>query len=123
MTTELANWHVASAILRSHDHPTIEQARKLIKGQEEFIEKASHKVPKFIPDHYSIRLNMFKLLRKEDLMNQSEDRSELNAHQIERLALTQRPTIRISEEEKTHSPKEGLEDSDSDLEQDLHESQ
>jgi hypothetical protein len=38
MASEIVNWQKATDILNEHDMPTIEEARKLIPDQEEFIE-------------------------------------------------------------------------------------
>ena len=54
MREEIHNWDKAKQILDSHDMPTMDEARKLIPNQNEFIAQGVKKSLKWDPKVYKI---------------------------------------------------------------------
>jgi len=60
MPDEIKNWEMAHEILKNHNYPTIPQARKIIKNQEQFIAEGKNKVIIWNSDDYKIGMDYFE---------------------------------------------------------------
>jgi hypothetical protein len=54
MKEEIQNWQEAQEILANHDCPSVETARELIQGQDQFLEEMHKKIIIWDPSNYKV---------------------------------------------------------------------
>ena len=83
MPEEIQNWEMAHEILKNHNYPTIQQARKIIKNQEQFIADARTKVIVWNSDDYKIGIDYF--MRKQKLINKKKSNVQSISQKVSKL--------------------------------------
>lgn len=80
MPDEIKNWEMAHEILKNHNYPTMQQARKIIKNQEQFIAEGRTKQIIWNSDDYKIGIDYF--MKKNKISSKKKNSNQIVSSKV-----------------------------------------